>query len=92
MSSARNDDSVAELTAHLEKAIIDQLEKWVRATPSPDAPFIGSAGFGQRLSPKDILWNVRERTPLGRQLVEGWMKLAIQREITESLDGSEKHK
>jgi hypothetical protein len=86
MSLPVEDDTMVGMTAQLQKAIVDRLEAWVKTSPHPEKPFIGAAGIGKGLSPTDVLRHVRERTTLGKQLMAGWMKLAIQREIAANLD------
>jgi hypothetical protein len=73
---------LAAITAEFYKTISASLEAWVERSPNPDRPFIGRAGPAGGLSPREVLANVRDGTPLGEKLLATWMKLAVQREMS----------
>jgi hypothetical protein len=60
-----------------KEAVLTKLKEWVDSNPEPDKPIIGIGG-GEALSPKQILENVNNETPVGKALTKSWTKLAVE--------------
>lgn len=72
----------------LRVAILRKLHQWIDAMPDPDRPFIGFAGSGVTLSPKQIVEQVEMGTPRGERFVQNWMRLAVEHVMGAALVGS----
>jgi hypothetical protein len=56
---------------------LKNLYKWVDNLKDPDQSIIGIGGTNEALTPRLILKHVEEETPIGRQFVMTWHKLAM---------------
>lgn len=66
----------------LREHIAQHLEEWVAALPEPDCPILGA---GDRTwSPRELVEEVRQGTPLGIRILDRWVELAVEREASGS--------
>jgi len=66
------------------QAVLKQLERW--AESNPNQAVLGSADSDTPLTRRDVYTHVRENTPLGAQLMEGWEELAAEHVLESSLE------
>ena len=67
------------MSVKTREEMIADIRKWVAEIPNPDEPFIGS---GQKTySPRQMLEEIEADTELGRQLLDGALKLEADRDL-----------
>jgi hypothetical protein len=69
--------SIRTSTFELQRnQVLQELREWVQSSGDADEPFIGLANGVQTLSPRQILSEVENRSPLGDDFVRHWGELA----------------
>lgn len=62
----------------LRTDIVGKLREWVSVMPDPNKPLIGTlGGSSETLSANNILEQVEQRTPVGDEFVQNWIRLAV---------------
>jgi hypothetical protein len=74
----------------LRTEILGKLKEWVNVMPNPDKEIIGMLGPGpdgrsETLSANDIVAHVERRTTMGDQIVQHWVRLALNHIMTSTL-------
>lgn len=61
----------------LRRNVLQKLNQWVEALPEPDRPIIARADGSEMLSARQIVDEVDRGTPLGDEIVQNWIDLAL---------------
>lgn len=73
---------------NIRSMLVEQLEDWIETMPDAASPMIGLAGARREaLSPRDVLREVRDRTPRGEEFLESWCALMLEEQVRRSLGG-----
>jgi hypothetical protein len=67
-----------DMDAETRTFLVKRLDGWLDSIPDADRPFVGLAGGGVVLSPRQIVDHVKRETPLGKKFLARWHNMALE--------------